>query len=110
MEYVPNQVSCLFWQLKFYWNIAMFIDLHILRGCFCYSSRVLYLQCYLYGPNLPFIEVCSLRDLEAWLVFEALISLGYSWTCIVLASMLDKTRRQLIQYFVNDKNIIRSLS
>lgn len=88
----------------------MFIDLLILQDCFCYSSRVLYLQCYLYGPNLPFIEVCSLLYLDAWLVLETFISLAFAWTCIVLASMLDKTCRQSIQYFVNDKNIIKNLS
>lgn len=43
MAYEPNQAYCLFLQFKFYWNTAMFIDLHILQGRFCYSSRALHL-------------------------------------------------------------------
>lgn len=77
MAYVLNRVYCLSLQLKFYWNTAMHICIFN-RAVSAVLQSFVSVMLYLHGPTLPSIEVCSLLDLDAWLVLETLISLGFS--------------------------------
>ena len=36
----PNISQFLFWKMKFHWNTAMLICLHIVQGCFCIMTAV----------------------------------------------------------------------